>query len=86
MYYHVNSKTKVKCMVLVYRGRDSWDRPVYVDQRGRLWKDTNPRKGWQPSLCTALNNKFYGEPDIPMDAMRAYNDARLRFVPERDTW
>ena len=27
---------------LKYKGRDSWDRPVYQDESGKLWKDVEP--------------------------------------------
>lgn len=51
--------------VLEYIGMDSWSRPVYRDQAGKLYKDTDPRGHVPPSLCSALNNEFEGEPDIP---------------------
>ena len=28
---------------LKYLGRDSWDRPVYEDDNGVVWKDVEPR-------------------------------------------
>lgn len=30
-------------LYLKYLGRDSWDRPVYEDGDGVIWKDVNPR-------------------------------------------
>lgn len=77
---------KVKMLLLKHIGRDSWGRPVYEDESGRLWKDVEPRSGKVPKLCTALYNNFDGEPDIPLEAMERYKDARIVFVPERDTW
>lgn len=77
---------KIKMLLLKHIGRDSWGRPVYEDESGRLWKDVEPRAGKVPKLCTALYNNFDGEPDIPLEAMERYKDARIVFVPERDTW
>ena len=68
-----------KSVKLKYVGMDSWDRPVYEDENGVLIKDVNPGKYCEPKLCTALNNSFDGEPDIP------YHEAP-EFVPERITW
>lgn len=77
---------KVKELLLRHRGRDSWDRPVYEDEHGRLWKDVEPRADEGPKLCTALYNAFDGEPDVPLEAMERYKDAKLVFEPKRDTW
>lgn len=66
-------------MKLNFIGMDSWSRPVYEDENGRLVKDVNPRKVWQPKLCTALDNEFDGEPDCP------YHE-EPEFVPERVVW
>ena len=46
-------------------GIDSWDRPVYTDEKGSLWKDVNLGKG-KPYLHNAVNNAFEGEPDSPI--------------------
>jgi len=43
-------------------GIDSWDRPVYKDKEGNLYKDVNLGRG-ELDLHTAVNNDFYGEPD-----------------------
>jgi len=50
---------------LKHIGIDSWNRPVYEDESGRLWKDVNLGRS-VASLYSALNNKFDGEPDIPI--------------------
>jgi hypothetical protein len=50
---------------LKFVGVDSWDRPVYQDESGRLWKDVNLGRG-EPSLCSSNNNEFDGEPDMPL--------------------
>ena len=47
-------------------GIDNWDRPVYQDEKGKLYKDVNLGTGCL-ALCTASNNQFYGEPDIPIE-------------------
>ncbi len=46
-------------------GIDSWDRPVYKDKDGNLYKDVNLGRG-ELDLHTAVNNDFYGEPDSPI--------------------
>ena len=46
-------------------GIDSWSRPVYEDQYGHLWKDIT-LGSHTPELCSALNNAFDGEPDLPI--------------------
>ena len=50
---------------LKFIGIDSWNRPVYKDEAERLWKDVNLGRGIT-SLYNALNNKFDGEPDMPI--------------------
>jgi hypothetical protein len=32
---------------LVFIGIDSWDRPVYKDGNGRMWKDVTLGKEWE---------------------------------------
>lgn len=46
-------------------GIDNWDRPVYKDENGKIYKDTNLGSG-ELALCTSSNNNFYGEPDMPV--------------------
>lgn len=46
-------------------GIDDWNRPVYKDKKGYLYKDVHCGMGTL-SLCTVYLNKFYGEPDIPI--------------------
>jgi len=46
-------------------GIDNWDRPVYKDKNGTIYKDVNLGKG-QLDLHTSSNNDFYGEPDMPI--------------------
>ena len=69
-------------LLLVHLGRDSWDRPVYrCLTNGRLYVDTDPRKGREPHICTKCWDDFEGEPCDPVDA-----DFTFVFVPQRDTW
>jgi hypothetical protein len=49
---------------LRFIGMDSWYRPVYRDESGRLWKDVNLGRG-EPALYSASGNDFDGEPDMP---------------------
>lgn len=67
-------------LVLNYKGRDDWDRPVY-EADGQLYVDVNPRKGWQPKICTKYRNEYYGEPDTPVS-----EDTEIEFQPRRDLW
>jgi len=71
---------KPKTMELAYKGRDSWDRPVY-ECDGRLYVDVDPREHIPPNICTKANNEFDGEPDCPVD-----RGIELVFVPSRDVW
>lgn len=47
-------------------GIDGWDRPVYQDPNGLLWKDTTLGSD-TPSFASACNNEFEGEPDMPIE-------------------
>ncbi|MEY8325193.1 hypothetical protein AALB47_15015 [Lachnospiraceae bacterium 54-11] len=71
---------------LKYLGRDSWDRPVYMDDEGVVWKDVDPRAERKASLCTSVNNEFDGEPDADMWCFEKYQNVTVVFVPERDVW
>jgi len=51
---------------LEYIGTDSWNRPVYKDDNGNIYKDVNLGKG-NPDLHTSTNNNFDGEPDYPVN-------------------
>ena len=74
------------CLLLRHKGRDSWERPVYEDETGKLWKDVEPRADDGPKLCSALYNAFDGEPDTPLEVMERYKDKAIIFIPKRDTW
>lgn len=48
---------------LTHVGRDSWSRPLYRDENGRIWVDVEPRSNYAPCLCTITDA---GEPCDPM--------------------
>lgn len=73
-------------ITLKFLGMDSWNRPVYEDGTGILWKDVNPRRQYEPDLCTSNGNNFNGEPDVPMYAMKKYANAEIQFIPDRILW
>ena len=67
-------------LTLTLLGRDSWSRPVYEGDGGRLYVDVDPiDTGMEPSIYTKSGNSFDGEPDTPVHA-------EVLFVPHRDTW
>lgn len=51
---------------LTFIGVDYWDRPVYRDPTGRLWKDITLGSD-MPRFYSACNNDFEGEPDMPIE-------------------
>lgn len=67
-------------MLLILQGRDSWGRPVYKGPDGNLYVDVDPRKGWEPNICTKYQNDFDGEPDDPVRGVD------FIFTPYRDVW
>ena len=64
---------------VIFKGRDSWSRPVYEDPSGRLLVDVAPRKDHWPDICTKQGNAFDGEPCDPVEG-------DFDFIPCRDTW
>lgn len=58
-------KEKIKLDVKLV-GIDNWDRPVYKDVKGNIYKDVSLGIG-ALSLCTSSNNDFYGEPNVPLN-------------------
>ena len=70
---------KTSKTAMTYIGMDSRSRPVYKDENGMFWKDTDPRSHVPPSLYSAVNNAFDGEPDIPFHG-------RVVLLPKRKTW
>ena len=75
-----------KVIHLKHLGRDSWDRPVYKDDNGVIWKDVEPRADREANLCTSVDNEFDGEPDTGMKYLKAYQNVLVIFEPKRDVW
>lgn len=73
-------------MHLKFVGMDSWDRSVYTDDMGTLWKDVNPRARMQPDLCNSVNNEFDGEPDTGMKYLEKYQGTAVAFEQKRIAW
>jgi len=69
----------MKTLKFTYKGRDSWDRPVY-ECEGNLYVDIDPRSDY-PHICTKCNNEFDGEPDCPIG-----KEVEIDFIPSRDRW
>ena len=42
-------------------GVDDWERPIYKDEKGRIYKDINLGKG-KLDLYSVINNSLLGEP------------------------
>ena len=67
-------------MKLFFCGFDSWKRPVYKDEKSKLWKDVEPRVDRSPQICSAYDNKFEGEPDVSL------KEEDVTFWPCRMVW
>lgn len=72
-------------LILSHIGNDSFDRPVYKNGNN-LFVDVDPRKDRKPEICTKMNNCFNGEPDIPIQYLKGYEDVEIEFLPKRITW
>ena len=59
---------------------DSWSRPVYKDDNGRLYVDADPGCVY-PDIHTKSSNEIDGEPEWPVSA-----DTEITFIPSRTTW
>lgn len=60
---------------------DSWSRPVYEGDNGRLYVDTDPGCVY-PAIHTKSGNDINGEPDYPVS-----DDIDIIFKPSRyTTW
>lgn len=73
-------------ITLTYLGNDSWDRPVYQEGNKKLWKDVEPLSDREANLCSSVNNQFDGEPDIHMTSIKKYQNAIIKYVPQRIVW
>lgn len=60
---------------LNYIGEDSWNRPVYEDDKGNIFKDINLGDG-ELALCTV--SSFDGEPDTPIEYIERYKKAEFK--------
>ena len=58
-------------------GRDSHSRPVYQDDSGNLYKDTDPRSHVPPCLFTV--DDMEGSP-------KKWFPGKVKLLPKRDTW
>lgn len=85
----MQNNEQVKVVKLFFVGRDSWNRPVYVQTnnptrrplKGTYWVDVDPLKDCAPRLHTKVGNQFDGEPNNPMR-----EDVQVEFIPARDVW
>lgn len=75
---------------LSFLGIDSWNRPVYEDQTGRLWKNVkhlasseNNVKDTVDGLTTVYGNCFDGEPDVGIEYMK--EKPEIDFAPRGGT-
>lgn len=66
-------------LLLTYIGMDDWSRPVYKDPDGRLLKDTNCDSG-DLALCTSTGNSFDGEPDMPIEHLKKYQNREITII------
>ena len=71
-------------LILTYVGIDSWSRPVYKNEDGKLFKDVDARKHKNPEICTVCGG-FEGEPDTPITYISKYKDLEIEFNPHRIT-
>lgn len=71
-------------LTLTFIRIDSWGRPVYKNEEGKLFKDVDSRKNRQPEICT-VNGNFNGEPDTPIHYISKYKDLEIEFKPHRIT-
>lgn len=71
---NLKHSTNLKELEVKLVGIDNWDRPVYKDKNGNLYKDVNLGCGIL-DLCTVSSNDFYGEPDMPIK-----DDIKIKIV------
>lgn len=57
----------MKTLEIKLLGKDTHNRDVYETKQGTILKNTElDRPPAQKNLCTSLNNRFDGEPDVPL--------------------
>lgn len=64
-----------KRLVLAFLGMDDWNRPVYKDETGRIFKDINC-DDYPLELCTVVGG-FDGEADTPIRLIERYKDVEI---------
>lgn len=76
-------------LILTFLGIDDWNRPVYQDQNGRIWKNIKHLARNEidvenniDGLCTVSGNSFDGEPEMPLE----YFDSKptIEFSAQRE--
>lgn len=65
-------------LVLNFIGVDFWSQPVFEDENGQLFKDTNCGDG-ELALCTAYGG-FEGEPDTPIHYIEKYQNVEIEVI------
>lgn len=70
-------------LILKYIGEDFWSCPVYRDQFGHLWKDTELGNSKIPSLYSVTNNEFDGEPLSPIRSEYIIQEPRKPEDPQQ---
>lgn len=68
----------MKKLVLNFIGIDDWSRPVFEDENGQMFKDTNCDNG-KIALCTVYGG-FEGEPDTPIEYIEKYQGVVVEVV------
>lgn len=67
-------KLNEEILKVKFVGIYNWDRPVFKDEKGTIFKDINLGHG-ALALTTSVNNEFYGEPDSPI-----HEDIKIEIV------
>ena len=66
-----------KKLVLTFITKDYFGRPVYKDDDGKIYVDTDPRCSY-PSIHRKSSNDIDGEPEWSIDT-----DTEVVFIPKR---
>jgi len=64
-------------LVLNYIGEDSWNRQVFKNEEGKIFKDTSLGMG-KRNFCTS--SYFDGEPDTPIIYIKKYKDLEIEIT------
>lgn len=71
----------MKELILIFVGTDDWNRPVYRDENGIIFKDVNC-DNYPLELCTA--SSIDGEPDTPISNIEKYKDVEVVITGRED--